>query len=143
MGKWLLVVPLCFYVIMFLRFEHYYFTEYKTEIEYYFCKGLEDSVDCATQYKGTIYVSPGIRHPQILFYSQQPVTEYLDTVKYFNYPSAYLEVSSFGRFCFDFDATKPDTEAVYILSRAVDLSVYEEMGFTLETFDWFTVAHVE
>ena len=137
----LLVIPLCLYLYLFVRFEEYYFTTYKTEIEYSFCKGIEEAVDCAMQYEGTICVSPGIEHPRILFYSQMPVTEYLETVEYVNYPSAFLRTASFGRFEFEFDATKPKQENVYILSRAVDLQIYEELGFQLETFDWFTVAH--
>lgn len=143
LGKWLLLASVGSYMVLFVKFEKYYFTEYKSEIEYHFCKGIEEAVDHALRYEGTIYVSPGIQHPRILFYSEEPVTEYLETVTYYNYPSPFLETVSFGRFCFEFDPTKPDTKAVYILSKAVDLSVYEEMGFILETFDWFTVAHVD
>ncbi len=141
--KWLLIVSVGCYLVLFVKFERYYFTEYRTEIEYHFCKGIEEAVDHALQYDGTIYVSPGIQHPRILFYSEVDVTEYIETVKYYNYPSSFLETVSFGRFNFEFDSTKPDKDAVYILSKAVDLSVYEEMGFILDTFDWFTVAHMD
>ncbi len=141
--KWLLIIPMCCYFVLLVRFEKYYFTEYKEEIAYYFCEGIEDAVECAMQYEGTIYVSTGIDHPRILFYSKQPVTEYLETVKYINYPSAFLRTSEFGRFRFEFDVTKPDKNGVYILNKSVDLTVYEEMGFALEHFDWFTVAHID
>lgn len=142
-GEGFLLVAAACYIVLFVKFETYYFDEYKTEIEYYFCKGIEDAIDCALQYEGKIYVSPGIQHPRILFYSEMDVKEYIETVQYYNYPSSFLETFSFGRFCFEFDAANPDENAVYILGKAVDLSAYKEMGFVLENFDWVTVAHME
>lgn len=141
--KAMLIIPMCCYLVLFVQFEKYYFTEYKDEIAYSFCGGIEDAVNCAMQYEGIIYVSPGIEHSRILFYSKQPVTEYLETVEYINYPSSFVRTSSFGRFRFEFDATQPDTDAIYILNKSVDLTRYEEMGFEVESFEWFDVAHVE
>lgn len=138
-----LILPAAFYLCMFIGFEHYYFTEYREIMEYHFCEGLEDAVREAVTYEGQIYVSRGLKHPSILFLAEEPVTEYIETVEYYNYPNAYLEARSFGRFSYDFDPASPDTSAVYLLNQNVDLTPFEQAGFTLHTHHFYTVAHYE
>lgn len=138
-----LILPAAFYLCMFIGFEHYYFTEYREIMEYHFCEGLEDAVREAVTYEGQIYVSRGLKHPSILFLAEEPVTEYIETVEYYNYPNAYLEARSFGRFSYDFDPASPDTSAVYLLNQNVDLAPFEQAGFTLHTHHFYTVAHYE
>lgn len=137
------VLPAAFYLCMFMGFEHYYFTEYAEILNYYFCDGLEDAVNEAVACDGQIYVSPGLKHSSILFLAEVPVTEFIDTVEYYNYPDAYLDARSFGRFSYDFDPAVPDTEAAYILNQNTDLSPFEQAGFTLHTYGFYTVAHME
>ena len=67
--------------------------------------------------------------------------EFIDTVEYFIYPHPYLEARSFGRYSFEFDPTSPDVNVTYCLSQDVDLTPYEDMGFILETYGGYTVAH--
>lgn len=136
----LLIVPMLVYSMLFAGFEKYYFTEYKEEIRYSFCYGLEDAMTEATSHEGPIYISPGVYHSRIMFYSKEPVTEYLETVQYAVYPSAFLNAVSFGRFSFDFDAAVPDKNVTYILNRSVDLTPYQNAGFTLLDFANYTVA---
>ena len=138
-----LILPALFYLCMFIGFEHYYFTEYRNINEYYFCHGLEDAVKEAVTYDGQIYVSYGIKHSNVLFLAQEPVTEYIETVEYYNYPHAYLEACSFGRFSYDFDPSAPDINATYILSQNVNLAPFEQAGFTLHTYNFYTVAHYD
>ena len=138
-----LVLLALFYLCMFIGFEHYYFTEYRSILEYYFCYGLEDAVKEAVTYDGQIYISYGLKHSSILFLAEQPVTEYIETVEYYNYPNAYLDVRSFGRFSYDFDPAQPDIHATYILNQNVDLTPYEQAGFTLHTYNFYTVAHYD
>ncbi len=138
-----LVIPAAFYLCMFAGFEHYYFTEYREILQYYFCDGLEDAVNEAVTHDGQIYVSYGLKHSDILFLAEVPVTEYIETVEYYNYPNAYLEARSFGRFSYDFDPAAPDTEATYILNQTTDLAPFEQAGFTLHTYGYYTVAHCE
>lgn len=136
-----LVLPALYYLIMFNGFEHYYFTEYQELTDYYFCRGLEDAIEETISYDGPIYISRGVVHSRILFLTGEPVQEFIDTVEYFNYPSPYLEARSFGRYNFDFDPASPDINVTYCLAQNVDLAPFEAMGFTLETYGNFTVAH--
>ena len=136
-----LALPALYYLIMFIGFEHYYFTEYRELTDYYFCRGLKDAVEETISYDGPIYISRGVEHSRILFLTGEPVQEFIDTVEYFNYPHPYLEARSFGRYSFEFDPTSPDINATYCLSQSVDLTPFEAMGFTLETYGNYTVAH--
>lgn len=136
-----LILPAVFYLCMFIGFEHYYFTEYREILGYYFCDGLEDAVKEAVTHDGQIYVSYGLKHSSILFLAEVPVTEYIETVEYYNYPDAYLDAHSFGRFSYDFDPAAPDPDATYILNQATDLTPFEQAGFTLHTHGYYTVAY--
>lgn len=136
-----LVLPALYYLIMFIGFEHYYFTEYQELTDYYFCRGLEDAIEETISYDGPIYISRGVEHSRILFLTREPVQEFIDTVEYFNYPNPYLEARSFGRYNFDFDPTSPDINVTYCLAQNVDLAPFEAMGFTLEAYGNYTVAH--
>ena len=138
-----LILPAAFYLCMFIGFEHYYFTEYSEILGYYFCDGLEAAVKEAVTYDGQIYVSYGLRHSDILFLAEVPVAEYIETVEYYNYPHAYLEARSFGRFSYDFNPAVPETDATYILSQSADLAPFVQAGFTLHTHGYYTVAHFE
>lgn len=136
-----LILPALFYLAMFLGFEHYYFTEYSELLDYHFCRGLESAVNEAVSYDGTVYFSHGLTHARILFLTREPVTEYIETVEYYNYPSAFLEAKSFGRYSFEFDSAVPDKDATYVLYQGMDLTAFEEAEFTMHTHGNFIVAH--
>ena len=136
-----LILPALYYLILFIGFEHFYFTEYRELTDYYFCRGLENAIEETISYDGPIYISRGVGHSRILFFTGEPVQEFVDTVEYFNYPSPYLDARSFGRYSFEFDPASPDINATYCLSQNVDLAPFEAMGFTLKTYGNYTVAH--
>lgn len=135
-----MVLPLMVYLVLFGRFENYYFTEYADMIGNYFDAGIEDAVQEAMTYEGTICVSGSVLYPKIMFYSEIPVTEYLDTVEYSVDSLAYY-VFSFGRFTYRYDKTDPDELAVFILKQEDDLSAWQEKGFVLEAYQNYVVAH--
>ena len=136
-----LILPVIYYLVMFIGFEVYYFTDYKELTDYYFCRGLTDAVEEAVSYEGPIYYSRGIEHPRILFLAKENVWDFMDSVEYYVYPSPYLEAKSFGRFSCDFDPEVPDADATYILGRNADWELYEQKGFVVHRYDWFAVAH--
>lgn len=136
-----LIWPVLYYVVMFIGFVHYYFTDYSGMMDYYFCRGLEDAVEEAVSYEGPIYYSRGIEHSRILFFTQEPVQDFIDTVEYYVYPHPYLEAKSFGRYSCEFDPTVPDVDVTYILSKNVDWALYEEQGFTVHIYGEYAVAH--
>ena len=139
----LLVVPFIIYSTLFINFEEYYFTDYKQEIAGSFCEGLEDAVEEAVSLNRIVYVTSTASYARILFYSKQDVNEYINTVQYTNYPSAFLDVSSFGRFCFYFDLNALDPSGVYLVDSSVDSSYFINAGFTVKSFGHYTVAYIE
>lgn len=136
-----LIVPLILYAALFVQFEHYYFTDYAREAERYFAAGLEQAVDAAAGREGTICVSPGANYARVLFYSGQDPDEYRATVRYTNYPSAFLDVEGFGRYTFDFDPGAPDRSCVYVLDAGADLETLREAGFTIESYGYYVTAY--
>lgn len=136
-----LLLPILYYLIMFIGFVYYYFTDYQDLADYYFCRGLQAAVEEAVSYEGPIYYSRGIEHSRILFLAQESVWEFMDTVEYYMYPHPYLEAKSFGRYNCEFDAETPDVNITYILGKNADWNLYKERGFDVNVYDWFAVAH--
>ena len=136
-----LVVPLIFCAALFIRFEAYYFNDYAEDVQRIFFYGLEDAVDAALAREGEICIAPAANYACVLFYSAQDPDEYRATVKYANYPSAFLSVERFGRFRFSLDLTSPDTSCVYLVDRSADCVPLEAAGFTVEQYGRYWVAY--
>lgn len=136
-----LILPVLYYLVMFIGFTHYYFTEYSDMMDYYFCRGLQSAVEEAASYEGPIYYSRGIEHSRILFLTKEPAGDFIDTVEYYMYPHPYLEAKSFGRYNCDFDPEAPDVNVTYILSKNADWNLYEAQGFTVDYYGEYAVAH--
>lgn len=136
---WMIVFPVTLYVLLFLRFEKYYFTDYETEIAFAFSQGMEAACESALQSEGTICVAPTTSWANPLFYSRTDPEEFRDTVEYTNYPNAYLFAGRFGRFEFAFDGLKPDKSKVYILNDSWDPEPYRSAGFAEERFGQYIV----
>ncbi len=139
-SKYLLLIPLLIYSVYFIQFEQYYFTDYAQEIAGYFCDGLENAVQYAMQSNGTINVTSGANYARVMFYSREDVNDYISTVQYTNYPSAFLDVASFGRFCFYYDLNNLDPTAAYIVEASNDPSIFTNAGYQVQLFGNFYAA---
>ncbi len=135
------------YLVLFANFAAGYFKSYNEDAGYAFCTGLGDAISFAMEYASdempkdyAIYVSPTASHSRVMFYSRIPVDEYIDTVVYNNYPSAYMSADSFGRFKMSFDAYSPDKDGVYVLDAGTDTSAFEKAGFKIERFGLYETA---
>ena len=62
----------CIYLLLFLRFEYHYFTDYGNQLNITFQAGLEEGMNRAKELAGsdTIFVSDSIYYPRILFYDK-------------------------------------------------------------------------
>lgn len=129
--------------MLFVRFECYYFTDYAQEIQRYFAVGLEQAVDAAESREGTVCVSRNANYARVLFYSAQDPDEYRATVRYTNYPSAFLDAEGFGRYTFYFDPSVPDRSCVYVLDAYTDLEPFQEAGFTMERYGDYAAVYYE
>lgn len=143
--KYSKVVPVVFAAIgcvCFLRFEYFYFTEYKENIGNIFQEGLGDAVDYAMELaddEEKIFVDSVFLYPKILFYSKIPVTEYLNTVEYVNYPSEFLSLYSCGQFYFGIPEEISEGQICIIPSE--DADIYGEKGWKIMQFGCAAVAY--
>ena len=140
-------LPVLVYLFMFVRFEMYYFTDYKDEVNEHFCVGIEETMNYLNNELAPfehVIITPNISYARVLFYDKTDLNTYLDTVEYVNYPAAYMDVSSFGRYDFTIDMDfEADGESVYVLDHSYDESVLVESmdkkGYMLRDFGRYVV----
>ncbi|WP_099469121.1 ArnT family glycosyltransferase [Konateibacter massiliensis] len=138
----LIYVIVLIYLVGFGFFEHAYYTSYQEEISKEFNGGITQAVQYAMELtENTICVTDKAFHSQVMFASQIPAPEYVDTVVYTNYPAIWLETSSFGQFEFQEKETLPalSDDKVYIWGIG-EQDYFEKQGYTITEFENFIVA---
>lgn len=139
--EWLVGLIFAAYLVHFGVFAGWYFTEYPGISGYAWSYGLEEALEAAGKSEGVIVLDSSIYWPDVLFYTQLPVDEFLETVEYKNYPSTFLDAASFGRYSYGIDLSALNPEAVYIFPDGHSIAgALEELGFSLQTYGCFTVA---
>ncbi len=127
--------------LCFCWFSSFYFGMYNKTISVDFKSGLGEAVTFAkTLETHEICVDPSIYHSQILFYDKTPLPEYLKTVEFKNYPSAYLQAKSFGNYFFNVDYSALDTQKAYIVP-VQNVNYFTQNGYAVETFENYIVAY--
>lgn len=143
-SKFLLYAVLAVYFISFISFTQAYFKSYNEDAGYAFSVGLEEAISSAIDNasdNSTIYVTSSVSQSRVMFYSKIPVNEYINTVVYNNYPSAFMGTDSFGKFCMSFDIyNNIDTEGIYILDAGTDVSALIQAGFEVKQYGYYVVA---
>ena len=138
-SKYIPILFACTGLFLFLRFERYYFSDYRQIIGSEFQEGLEDAVQYALMLSDgeqDIFVDFQIYYPKVLFYSRLPVTEYRNTVQYVNYPSEFLLVGVCGSFHFGYSGTV--TEQIGIIPSSFAETFLAE-GWEVQQFGWAAV----
>ncbi len=125
------VIVLAVYFILFINFTIYYFTDYKEEVKEHFYYGCAEMMEQVQMRNKKVYVTKKLPYPVVLFYSQENVTSYIDSVQYNNYPNAFLDVDSFTRYSYDIDLNHLDKEALYLLDDSYDTAAFLNAGFTI------------
>jgi len=133
----LLPLVLAAYLVCFGFFTHFYFTEYRQSLRSSFAWGLEEALDAVGD-KGTVYLSGDVYYPDVLFYAETVPSLFRESVRYYNYPAAFLRAESFGRFRFGWES-EIEEDAVYILSPWTDGSAFTEAGFSAERYGFYTL----
>lgn len=129
------------YAIMFIFFLSYYFGVYNDHISYEFREGVEDAVHYVNAEEFTnVGVDTNIYYPQILFFDQTPHTEYMETVEYTNYPSAFLDVEKFGKYKFGIDYNNLAQHEAYIINSNRE-EIFTKLGYYVVRFENYSVAH--
>ena len=141
----MLYIPLVAYLLSFANFEREYFTTYKDRIAGNFCEGIGEAMAFAqAQSKpgAKIYVDSRVSYPRVLFYGKVDLNSYLSTVRYTNFPSAFLYVHEFDRYVFTFDLNHADSQSVYLMENVNgNLAKLENHGFSVRNFGKYIVAY--
>jgi len=140
--KFIKYVIIAVYLISFINFEKFYFTEYNEGISRTFQSGLGEAVEYAESSAGDdiIYVSSEYMHPKILFYSKFPTPEYIESVNFDNYTGQVMNAVSFGKYRLKINAGAPPEESgIYIIGSGL-ADQYSGFGYNVKTFDYVSVA---
>lgn len=129
--------------VSFVFFLSFYFDEYKENISGTFNYGLEDAVEFVNDNNfEKVYVCQGVYYSQILFYDQTPHDEFANTVEYVNYPSAFLDIATFGKYDMQPDYMALDEDSAYII-KVEKQNEFTTQGYTVEMFENYGVAYKE
>ncbi len=133
----LLPLVLAAYLVCFGFFAQYYFTDYRQTLRSSFAWGLEEALDAAGE-DGTVCLSGDVYYPDVLFYTGTEPALFRESVRYYNYPAAFLRAESFGRFRFGWES-EIEEDAAYILSPWTDGSAFTAAGFSAERYGFYTL----
>lgn len=141
----MIFVPLVAYLLCFANFERDYFTIYKDRISENFCEGIGAAVEFANakaKMNSKIYVDPNVSYPRVLFYGKVDLKSYLSTVRYTNFPSAFLYVYSFDRYDFTNRIRPERSSAVYLLENSeAQMRTLLDLGYSVESFGKYVVGY--
>lgn len=126
------------YAVLFVEFMYSYVN--KDYNNYYtFTSGVEDIVDyCKTLDVDNIYCKYSFKEPFIyfMFYGQEDVNEYLNTVEYFEEGRTFENIRSFGKYKF-YLPQKIEKSSVIIVPKNTEIKYNEEsvQKVTINQFD--------
>lgn len=129
--KWVSVGAACLYLVSFLCFAQYYFTEYRQESAAAFDSGLKDALAEGEKSGKTIHINKSGIYPKVLYYVQMPVDEYMNTRVFSDW---HPMPKSAGNLYFDMEQVEPDRNSVFILEEGADLSAFVQEGFEVEKY---------
>ncbi|MBE6670808.1 MAG: glycosyltransferase family 39 protein [Ruminococcaceae bacterium] len=130
----------CAYTVMFVFFCSFYFGNYQNTIASDFRYGVGEAIEYAKEQQfELVYVDSSVYHSQVLFFDQTPNDVYRSTVKYNNYPSAYLNAKEFSNYVFTSNYSVLDKTGAYII-RSDMANTFESNGYNVKYFDNYAVA---
>lgn len=131
---------LCGYILSFALFFLFYFGGYNGQISSTFRYGLQGAVEYVKENNlNNICVDKSAYYPQILFYDETPTDVFIDTVKYSNYPSAFLDVESFGKYKFGIDYNNLQAGETYIAKYDTE-NIFIDSNYKVVNFGEYLVA---
>lgn len=136
--KKLTVCVVVIYAVLFIEFMYSYVN--KDYNKYYtFTSGVEDVVDyCKSLDVDNIYCKYSFKEPfmYFMFYGQEDVREYLDTVEYFEEGRTFDNVRSFGKYKF-YLPEEIEKNSVIIVPKNTEIEYNDESAqkVTINQFD--------
>ncbi len=137
------------YLISFISFQGYYYTSYQEQISERQLAGADSALENALLMKEQGYdkisLPNVLRHPAVLFHTQWPLDNYLETVEWQEYPARWLKTKSFGDFVWRLDEETIDAfdaNTVYVITLEEE-KLFKDAGFKTELFDYCGIAYME
>lgn len=132
------------YMASFLCFVAYYFTGYSDTIAQLQLEGAGEALAYADElyetglYGDNIYISGPLRHSQVLFYTQFPTDEYIDTVDQNISDNGTYNVKGFGCFAWG-DLTEYGSHNICVIPSE-QAQVYTSSNYKVQIFGSYAVA---
>ncbi len=128
------------YCVSLAYFCSFYFGNYNEDIKDNFRYGAQEAIEYVNEQNfESVNVDYHMYYPTLLFYDKTPTDEFLETVKYNNYPSEFLSAKSFTKYTFGIDVN--GSYDAYILHNTQSWKdTFEHRGFTIIEFGEFAVA---
>ncbi len=86
------------YTLAFVGFVLFYKKEYNITVQQLYIRDLGYCFEDAENMDKDVYVDDRISYSNILYYTKMPVNEFINTVKYDNYPDPYLNAVELGKY---------------------------------------------
>lgn len=134
-------VTVAVYLLCLILFQRDYYTDYRTLVNAYFAKGLEDCVDFALEQcnetgLSVITAEKGAQWPRLLLFTETLPSQYLASVEYDVAPAPAAFTSGNIRINTRINYDNINKNSIYILYYT-DIPVFEQ-DFTLTRFeDWY------
>ncbi|MCR5625245.1 MAG: glycosyltransferase family 39 protein [Lachnospiraceae bacterium] len=146
-NKKVVIIPVIVYMVMFVRFEKFYYTDYRETMDGMFNGNVEAAVSYVrenTKDYSNVFITGNISYPITLFYLEEDVDTYLQTVQFNNYPAAFLGVNAFDKYNLTVDGSwDADGTSVYLLDYSyVNSNLYNSLmalGYQVEDFGRYAV----
>lgn len=139
-----IVIPVVAYLLCFAGFEKEYFSTYRNIIGNRFGEGIESAIAFVNQEAKdrNVVVDPDISYPKVLFLGAVDLDSYLSTVKYRNFPSAFLYVDSFDKYSFESSMEQDRANAIYLMeNKDPYFESLQNNGFEVKSFGNFIVGY--
>jgi hypothetical protein len=135
---------LLIYCVLFVKFISFYFTDYNAQFNPTFKKGLQEAIVFINENpkyknKAVYFVDFYNIHSSVLFLTNYPVDDFYKNVEWRNFPHAYLNARSFGKYIFirNEELKNINNDAIYILSQFDGKFAF---NFDMHKFKDYTVA---
>lgn len=130
------------YAVSFVCFMAYYFTGYSEAVAIRQQAGARKALEYAGTlyetgaYGEQIYISGPLRHSQVLFYTQFPTDEYIESVEQNISENGTYDVKGFGCFAW---GDSPEYGSIRVIP-ADETDMYTGSGYEVRIFDSYAVA---
>lgn len=130
------------YLVSFICFMTYYFVKYSDTVAERQLAGAGEALGYADElyrtgtYGEKIYISGPLRHSQVLFYTQFPTENYIESVEQSVAENGNYNVKGFGHYVWE---TPQKYESICVVP-AGEKDAYISLGYEVEVFDKYAVA---